>query len=64
MANILLDTGEDKGVCVGKFPMHIHHVLFTAVLIEIGFKAAVAKRSTVEAKPHRKALYVLSDMGG
>jgi hypothetical protein len=64
MANILLDTGEDKGVGMGKFPIPIRHVLFTAALIETGFTAATAKRSTVAAKPHRETLSVLRTVGG
>jgi hypothetical protein len=68
-ANILLDTWEDKGVCIGKFPMPIMpiwHIHFTAALIEIGFKAAMAKRLTVEAKPYQKTLsiFVLRDVAG
>ena len=58
MANILLDTWEDKGVCIGKFPLPIWHIHFTAALIEIGFKAAMAKRLTVEAKPYQKTLSI------
>jgi len=64
MANILLDIWEDKGVCMHKFPMPIRYVLSTAALIEMGFKAAMAKRPTVEAKPHRKTLSVLRDVSG
>jgi hypothetical protein len=46
-----------------RFPMPIRHVLSTAASIEIGFKVAMAKRPTVEAKPYRKTFSVLRDVG-
>jgi hypothetical protein len=66
MANILLDTWEDKGVCMGRFPMPVWHIHFTAALIEIGFKTAMANRLIVEAKPSQKTLSisVLRDVAG
>jgi hypothetical protein len=66
LSNILLDTWEDKEVCMGKFPMPVWHIHFTAALIEIGFKAAMAKRLTVEAKLCQKTLsiFVLRDVAG
>jgi hypothetical protein len=66
MASILLDTWEDQGVCMGRFRMPVWHIHFTAALREIGFKASMAKRLTVEAKPYQKTLsiFVLRAVAG